>query len=305
MADKNISFYDLDAIGIVDKLQKGLNINDVLKLVQSKSDSVTKYKTADGKTCFLKKVDTKTGIASIASSKLYETIGILTPPVSFVSKKDPYTIQTIQPNVEDIEGVKTILANSDLEYTRIQTRAFGKYKWQIFYDEGLVATLLKFMTPSCLTALQNMFLVDELRTDGDKHVKNYFFYKTKDSNKYEGVIGIDLDLMQIYNYCESGKKEDFENFLVYPYQTATPHQSYDYVCYKQRISDMRQLAQDNVLSASNINAITNALQHDFPKEIKNVCKDVKLGIVKKHEIVKPVERLWEYNRKTIGKDLGM
>ena len=304
MADKNISFYDLDAIGIVDKLQKGLNINDVLKLVRKKSNCVTQYAFANGKTGFVKKVDIKTGIASIASSRLYEKIGILTPPVYFVAKKDKYTIQTIQPNVEDLDGVSTILANNDLEYAKIQTRAFGTYKWQIFYDEWLISTLLKFMTPDCLTALQNMFLVDELRTDGDKHLKNYFFYKTKGSDKYEGVVGIDLDLMQIYNYCGS-KKEDFANFLVYPYTTATPHQSCDYVCYKQRISDMRQLAQDNVLSASNINAITNALQQDFPKEIKNACKDSKLRFGERAEIVKPVERLWEYNRETIGKDLGM
>ncbi len=303
MANKP-TFCDLDAIGIVDRLQKGLNINDVLKFVQRKSDCVTKYQFANGKTGFVKNVDIKTGIASIASSRLYEKIGILTPPVYFIAKKDKYTIQTIQPNVEDLDGVKTILANNDLEYTKIQTRAFGKYKWQIFYDKQLIATLLKFMTPSCLTALQNMFLVDELRTDGDKHLENYFFYKTKGSDKYEGVIGIDLDLMQIYNYCGS-KKEDFANFLVYPYQTATPHQSYDYVCYKQRIADMRQLVQDDVLSTSNINAITSTLEHDFPKEIKNACKDGKLGFSERNEICKTIERLWEYNRKTIGKDLGM
>ena len=298
------TFCDLDAIEIVDKLQKGLNINDVLKFVHKVSDCVTKYKFANGKTGFVKNVDIKTGIVSIASSRLYKSIGILTPAVSFVSKKDKYTIQTIQPNVEDIDGATTILANNDLEYTKIQTKAFGKYKWQIFYDEDLIATLLKFMTPNCLTALQNMFLVDELRTDGDKHLKNYFFYKTKDSDKYEGIIGIDLDLMQIYNYCGS-KKEDFENFLVYPYQTATPHQSYDYVCYKQRIADMQQLAQDNVLSSSNINAITSTLQHDLPKEIKKACKDCNLRFGERNNIVQPVERLWEYNRKTIGKDLGM
>ena len=131
-----------------------------------------------------------------------------------------------------------------------------------------------------------------------------FFYKTKDSDKYEGVIGIDLDLMQIYNYCGS-KKEDFTNFLVYPYQTATPHQSYDNVCYKQRITDMRQLAQDGVLSASNINVITSALEYDFPKEVKSACKDCKLGFGERNDVVRPVERLWEYNRETLGKDLGM
>ena len=304
MTNKNNFFYDFDAKVIADKLKKGANVDDEIKFVQKQSDCVAKYQVADGKTCFVKDVDIKTGVSSIASSKLYEKIGILTPPVSFVAKKDRYTIQTIQPNVEDVEGVKTILANSDLEYKKISTRVFGKYKWQMFYDESLVAALLKFMTPSCLTAFKNMFLVDELRTDGDKHLKNYFFYKSKDSNKYEGIIGIDLDLMQIYNYCGS-KKEDFANFLVYPYQTATPHQAYDNVSYKQRITDMRQLVQDDVLSASNINAIKSALEYDFPKEMKNACKDSKLGFGEKNEIVKPIERLWEYNRETIGRDLEM
>ena len=304
MTNKNISFYDLQTSGVIDKLKNGKTIDDVLKFVQRKSDCVAKYEVPDGKTCFVKDVYTKTGISSIASSRLYEKAGILTPPVHLVTKKDSYTIQTIQPNVEDIDGVKTILANSDLEYKKIQTMAFGKYKWQIFYDEDLIATLLEFMTPSCLTSFQNMFLVDELRTDGDKHLKNYFFYKTKDSDKYEGVIGIDLDLMQILNYCGS-KKDDFTRFLFCPYQTATPHQAYDNTCYKERITDMCQLAQDGVLSTSNIDAITTALDCDFPKEIKSACKDSKLGFGERNDIIKPVERLWEYNRETIGRELGM
>ncbi len=304
MTNKKISFYDLYANGIIAKLKKGQNVNNVMKFIETKTDCVDKYEITDGRTCFVKTVDTKTGVSSIASSKLYEKAGILTPPVSFIAKKDRYSIQTIQPNVEDINTVKTILANNDIEYRKIQTRAFGKYKWRLFYDKSLIDTLLKFMTPSCLTDLQNMFLVDELRTDGDKHLKNYFFYKSKDSDKYEGIIGIDLDLMQIYNYCGS-KKDDFDNFLVFPYQTATPHQSYDNVCYKQRIMDMCQLAEDAVLSNKNISAIISALEFDFPKEIKATCKDSKLGFRERSEIVSPIERLWEYNRKTIGKDLGL
>ena len=304
MANKNNLFYELDATTVADRLKKGQNINNIMKYLESKSDCVTKYETTNGKTCFVKAVDAKTGVSSIASSKLYKKAGILTPPVSFIAKKDRYSIQTIQPNVEDINAVKTILANNDIEYRKIQTRAFGKYKWRLFYDKSLIDTLLKFMTTSCLTALQNMFLVDELRTDGDKHLKNYFFYKSKDSDKYEGIIAIDLDLMQIYNYCGS-KKDDFDNFLVFPYQTATPHQSYDNVCYKQRIMDMCQLAEDAVLSKENISAITSALEFDFPKEIKTTCKDSKLSFRERSEIVSPIERLWEYNRKTIGKDLGL
>ena len=44
---------------------------------------------------------------------------------------------------------------------------------------------------------------------------------------------------------------------------------------------------------------------DFSKEIKIACKDSKLSYGEKNEIVSPVERLWDYNRKTIGRDLGM
>lgn len=303
MINKKMFFYDLDASKITDCFKNGLNDNKEMSLIQNTSAGVAKYKVAEGKTCFVKDVETKAGVSSIVSSRLYEKVGLLTPPVSFVAKKDMYTIQTVQPNVEDVEVVKTILANSDLEYKKIQTKVFGKYKWQLFYDKELIVELLKFMTPSCLIDFQNMFLIDELRTDGDKHLLNYFFYKTKDSKRYEGIIGIDLELMQIYNYCR--RKKDFSNFLVYPYRTATPHQSHDNVCYKQRIKNLRQLVQDGVLSAQNINAIRSALKYDLPGETKKTCKDIKLSIREKNEIVKPVERLWEYNGETIGRELGM
>ena len=138
MTNKQIFFGDIDAKVIADKLKKGQNINEVMKFIQKKADCVTKYEVADGKTCFVKDVDTKTGVSSISASRLYESIGIMTPPVSFITKNDRYTIQTIQPNVEDIEGVETILANNDLKYKRIQTRAFGRYKWQIFYDKEFI-----------------------------------------------------------------------------------------------------------------------------------------------------------------------
>ena len=190
MTNANSFFYDLESSRTVDRLKKGVNINNLIKFIKQKSDCVAQYEVADGKTCFVKDVYVKTGVSSIASSRLYEKIGILTPPVSFVAKKDSYTIQTIQPNVEDIEGVETILANSDIEYKKIETRVFGKFKWELFYDEGLIATLLKFMTPSCLTALQNMFLVYELRTDGDRHLKIYLIR----------MVSLQVKLQLCYSY---------------------------------------------------------------------------------------------------------
>ncbi len=301
---RKVFFYDLKACGIIDKFRSGPKVNDAIKFIYMNSNGLSLYKDQSGKSFFVKETDIKTGVAAIASSRLYSHVGIATPPVSFLSKKDKYTMQTLQQNVEGISGLETILAGDDVEYKKIGTQAFGRYKWELFYDERLMATLLKFMTPDCLTQFQNMYLVDELRTDGDKHLKNYFFYKTKDSEKYQGLIAVDLDLMQIYNYCGT-KKADFTNFLVYPYQTALPHQTYDNTSYKNRIDNMRQLVQDDVLSTSNIDTLKDTLEFDYPQEMSNVCKETKVSHAEKKELVKPVEGLWEYNRETLGKDLGL
>ena len=300
---KNNIFEDLEARGIVEKFNKGLGTDDI-QFDKKMAYHVSKYKLQDGKSFFVKDSDNQTSVASVASSKLCSEAGILTPPVYALADKKKKTIKTLQQNVEEIDDFETMLANDDIEYTKIQSKLFGKFKWQMFYDEELIANFLKFMTPNCLTQFQNMFLVDELRTDVDRHTKNYFFYKTKDSKKYQGVIAIDLDLLVIYNYC-GVNKEDFTNFLVFPYQTALPHQLYDKVCYSQRMSDMRQLLQDGVLSEANLKAMMSALEFDFPKEMKKVCKTGKLGMRERNEIVSPIERLWEYNQKTIGKDLGL
>lgn len=300
---KNQIFEDLQKSGVVERFNKGLGKKGDLQPVDQMSYYVKKY-TDDGKSYFVKNSDNNKGLASVVSSKLCEDVGILTPPVYMLSGNDKKNIKTLQQSVEDIDGFETLLASDDIEYTKIQNKVFGKFKWQMFYDDELVFDLLKSMTPSCLTQFQNMYLVDELRTDIDRHTKNYFFYKTKDSKKYQGVIAIDLELMAIYTYCGT-KKDDFTNFLVQPYQTALPHQLYDKVSYLQRMSDMRQLLQDGVLSESNIKAILDALEYDFSKEMKKACKQKKVGLKDRNAIVSPIERLWEYNRKTIGKDLGM
>ncbi len=301
---KNKIFDDLETNGILEKFRNGLGIDSDLHFDKKTAYHVSKYNVEGDKSYFVKRTDNKTSVSSIASSNLCEKAGILTPPVYMLADKKNKTIHTLQQNVEEIDDFETMLANEDIEYTKIQKKLFGKFKWQMFYDEEILANLLQFMTPKCLTEFQNMFLVDELRTDVDRHTKNYFFYKTKDSKKYQGVIAIDLELLAIYNYC-GVNKESFTNFLVYPYQTALPHQLYDKACYSQRMSDMRQLLQDGVLSEANLNAMLSALEFDFPKEMKKVCKNGRLGIRERNEIVSPIERLWEYNRKNIGKDLGL
>ena len=253
----------------------------------------------------LKDTGNETSLGAIASSQMYNDIGILTPKIHFVDDKNKNGTTTLQQDVSSIDFLDVALAGSNLEYSQIVHEFFGKEKWAVFYDTNLVRRFLQFMTPECLEQLKNLFLIDELRTDVDRHTKNYFFYKTKGTDKYEGIITIDLEQMTIFFNCEGHKKEDFSNFLVMPYESATPQQKYDHICYMQRVKNIRELIQDGVLSQKNLEALMAALKHNFPADIKKAIEDKGLHGKYKKDIVSPIEYLWDYNRNTIGKDLGL
>lgn len=251
-----------------------------------------------------KRTDFPTSLGGAASSKMYNEAGILTPQIYIIKDKDKAFSSTLQQDVSSIDFLYTALAGSNYEYSQIVHEFFGKEKWAVFYDTNLVRRFLQFMTPDCLEQLKNVFLLDELRTDCDRHTKNYFFYKQKDADKYEGIIAIDLEQMSIFFHCD-GSKDDFSNFLVTPFESATPQQKYDHICYMQRVKNIRELIDDGVLSQKNLEALMTALKHNFPADIKSLAKDKKLRGKDKSKIVDPIERLWEYNRNTIGKDLGL
>ena len=146
--------------------------------------------------------------------------------------------------------------------------------------------------------------MDELRTDFDRTTNNYFFYKSKEGDKYEGVVAIDLEQMVIYRYC-GASKDDFEGFLCYPYGSATPQQVTDELCYLARVRNIRELIDDGALSTNNIETIKNLINYDFPKEIKNVSKASGIKRLEKKCLVTQCQRLWEYNQNTIGRDLEL
>ena len=294
------------------------SVEDAAKILGSKKDSrfirtvanlnrsTQRIQVPHAPNHFIKKdTSNQTSLGSIASSQMYNDIGILTPKIHFVDDNNKYGTTSLQQDVSSIDFLDTTLAGSDIEYSQIVHEFFGKEKWSVFYDSNLVHRLLQFMTPDCLEQLKNVFLIDELRTDVDRHTKNYFFYKTKGAEKYEGIITIDLEQMTIFFNCEGHKKDDFSNFLVMPYESATPQQKYDHICYMQRVKNIRELIQDGVLSQKNIEALKAALEHDFPADIKKAVKDKHLHGKYKKDIVDPIEYLWDYNRNTIGKDLEL
>ncbi|MBR2909364.1 MAG: hypothetical protein IKC11_03335 [Clostridia bacterium] len=285
-------FKDLKAVG-VDKLASKLSCGQKVQRVH-----------IDGASYYVKRVANKQMIPAIASSRMYQEIGILTPPMYMLKSKEKGYTKTIEQEVKSIDGLLCELANSNVEFTKIETRAFGKDKWALFYDEDLVYTLCKYMYPECIEGLKDLFLCDELRTDVDRHSKNYFMYKFEGDKKYRGVVAIDLEQMVVFKYCGASKK-DFESFIYYPYQSATPQQVSDELCYLQRVRNIRELIEEGVLSGQNINALKKELSYDLPKEIKKVASERGLHGIEKRCLVSPIERLWEYNQKTIGKDLGL
>ena len=296
-------FADLKRVGIVDEMERMIKNGETGKPFSKVTDNVEIFRFGNG-SYFLKTTDNTHAIASVASSKMYKAIGIATPPVFLLKNNDKQKAQTIQQNASEILGLASILAQNDLKYAKINRKVFGKFKWEMFYDAGLQDVFLNFITPDCFEQLQSIFLVDEIRTDMDRHLRNYFFVKRKESSRYEGVVAIDLEQMVIYNFCGE-TKDDFSNFLVTPYASATPHQAIDEASYFQRVQQLREIIQDGVLSERNIHALVDALKYDFPGDFKKTSKERKLHGKDKKKIVSPIERLWEYNNKTIGKDLGI
>ena len=136
-------------------------------------------------------------------------------PCGIIKSQKQNYINTVQQDVCELLHINAVLANAIQEYSAIQDTAYGRYKWQIFYDMDLRNRFLKFMTPECFNQLKNVFLVSEIRTDFDGHLENYFLYKKPNDNKFTGIIPIDLEEMNIFNYC-SGKKSEFNNFLYIP-----------------------------------------------------------------------------------------
>ena len=145
----------------------------------------------------VKRASNQQAIASIAASRMYKELGIITPPVFILKHQVKNLTDTIQQDVTYFDNFSTVLAADEVAFEKLDKKVFGKYKWQMFFDTELEMEFLKFMTPDCLEQLKNVFLVDEIRTDSDRHNRNYFFYRGKNSDKHEGVIAIDLEQMLI------------------------------------------------------------------------------------------------------------
>ncbi len=307
------NFYDdITEFGTDDvkAMQSGNMINTDGRIVRAKKVQIP----GTQKFAYLKSTVTPKAIGAIASARMYKQIGIATPPITQILFTSPVDIvQSIQPDVSNFEDKEVKLANEVCEFKNIAQDIMGKYKWEMFEDD-VKAVLLTKLTPECLIQLQNIFLIDELRSDNDRHYKNYFFYREENAKKWQGVIVIDLEQMVAYDYAGETKKKFNSQFLNFPYSSATLQDKDDYVSFKNRILKIKEMIQTGCLAKENIEALKGALEFDLPGEVKIIAKEngikgFEIGDMvfgkDYRDVLGPIKQLWAYNREQLGEDLGL
>ena len=262
-------------------------------------------------------------IVDMVSSDMYNALGIDTPRLHLISNnslKRPSSLHnsilyTATKDAINIPGFECVYAeDSVLRYLAMKYRkenydySFDS-KWAMITQEDFKNDLLSIMTENCYNQLINIFLLDELRMDFDRHYNNYIFYKRPGSKKYEGIIPFDLEQVTPFVLMNNEGLEFDKNFgfhylinkLEYDSQTAIEYLE-DNKTYADRIIDIIELIQHGYLSDKSIKILKKEIEYDFPKGVVDVCQNPYLKECK--DLVYDVySRIWEYNRDTIGREL--
>lgn len=283
---------------------------DFKKSQDTYTSNVKKY-MLDGISYYVKSWNDEQSIAGVTTSQMYNHIGILTPPAYIICRntKAKQTLSTVTQNVQSLKKLVVELASSSEQVKKFRhhygERFFNYFQWQIFTDKHTQNTLLKFMTQGCIEQLIDIFLVDELRTDKDRHNSNYYLYKSPNSDKYEGVIPIDLELVDILQHKPCTSTEFNSYIWRKPYTTFTPTGVItNPKTYHERMCDLRELLNKGNIPNRNIETLKKALSFDYPQTIAQTCQNPHLQKYK-NSTYEPYARLWEYNRETLGKDLDL
>jgi len=245
-------------------------------------------------------------IMAISMSKLYNEAGVLTPPIHPLLIKDKKAKYTFGQDINSIKGIEVQQRNKIESFRIIAYRNYEdkpRSKWKVINDQTLKSRFLEFMTEECLDELINLHLVHELTTQFDGHAGNDFLYKKPDSDKYEGVITIDLEETTAAT-IQNNQKVSFDEFLNTPSSYCTIDDNIDnFRTHPQRLEILKDLIQSGKLKKSQINVMRRALNYDLPKTIKELYSlDYRFQI---KPIYETYSHLWEYNRKELQDELSL
>ncbi len=249
-------------------------------------------------------------LSEVATNKMYNSIGMPTPPTYVLKKfRRPGDLEeidyVINPDIKTIPDYDFVVCKKAFGNTNIVKFINNYDKWDIFSKHQIKDFFLEYMTPECLQQLISLCLIDELRTEKDRHFSNLFLYKKKGAEKYEGIIPIDNEYTHLHD-IGANTSDDFSYFVQLPYSCANPLSRYNESrSYRDRQKSMRDLIQKGLISSQQIELIKRELEFDLPSNIQNAgISSLELDCLRTSAYTS-TQRLWDYNRQNIGQDLGL
>lgn len=221
----------------------------------------------------------------VASAEMYNDNGIIAPKtapvlIPSISKSSSIILPTSRIGIlsQDVKGLK----EQGFEVaTGTQIKNFWEIcnhdihdepttnKWFILYNKNFRKKFLNIMTEDCFDDFTTLLLADEFRTDTDRCWRNLFFYKSKNADKYEGIITIDLENEQFLHLDLKPNKDPFDAFLKSSYKTYTFDNSRDsFQPYSERLKNIKNLLRDGVLTPEQKSTFKNILNYGLAEKIK-------------------------------------
>ena len=244
--------------------------------------------TINGERVYIKGNDATHSAVGLATSLMYNDIGFLTPVQHILttspSNRRIFTrARNLDPRFTDISIVtKDIMGIPNIESDTMEnilsqkdkfsaSFRLGRYAWQFLYDPDVRAIMLEYMTRDTYDEIVGDSLVSEARTDIDRHFLNEFLYKKKGDKKYTGFIPIDLDNLELLRYIYGSKFTDdnFDEFLVTPYESTAITGKLCSRPYCHRIADLKEIIDDGVVPPASLDKLKAALSYDLPGAIRD------------------------------------
>jgi len=262
----------------------------------------------------------------LASSRMFGDLGILTPPnypIRIKTKNAHPQLGIMSQDVTKLDGLIVVPATAITEFENLPIQPqFGGLRnlspWHIFTDSEVKDKCLEIMTEKCYEEMMNYFMLEELRGSCDTHKGNYFFYKTSENGKYEGIIPIDFESSIPLGY--EGFKRDMFDYSIFDlhHPSCLPFKNWadigqdgnfgNYVYsmnHAGRIYMLKRLIHTGQLSDDQIAFLKDAISYDFPQLIKDTGEDLSHHIQEstRNYTSDVIYRLWEYNYDQLNTEL--
>lgn len=242
----------------------------------------------------------------LGSTKMYNDLGILTPPAFVIEDPHSQKVYLATQDVNSLGGHTAVIASkSQIEQVSKLCHTGDTTPWYWLSNKALKSKLLSFMTPECYEELVSVCLLDEIRTECDRHPRNFFLIKHKGAKKFENVVPIDNEFAEIA-YSSMSTKSVFDMFLNYQYYSETPLGSFVVGSFAERMDHIKKLLHDGKLTTAQISLVTKELKYDLPKAIKESSQHPQL-VPNCKEASDCMSLIWDYHysKNGLARELGL